>query len=72
MLISRRRRKRPFFAKFLTNASQSATLMREISRVPANRTVKVDSTTQLGVAGFATQARTAVPVPNIPANEYPS
>lgn len=54
------------FAKFLTNASQSATLMREISRVPANRTVKVDPRLNPGVAGFAAQARTAVPVPNIP------
>ncbi|MCB8988915.1 MAG: extracellular solute-binding protein, partial [Ardenticatenaceae bacterium] len=56
-------------AQFLTNASQSSTMMREIGRVPANRTVKVDPRLNPAVAGFAAQARTAVPVPNIPPME---
>jgi len=56
-------------AKFLTNANQSATLMREIGRVPANRTVKVDPRIYPAEAGFAAQARTAVAYPNLPQME---
>lgn len=53
-------------ATFLTNATQSTTLMREIGRVPANRAVQVDPRLHPAEAGFAAQARTAVPVPNLP------
>ncbi|MBE2200274.1 MAG: extracellular solute-binding protein [Anaerolinea sp.] len=53
-------------AAFLTNASQSTTLMREIGRVPANRTVQVDPRLHPAEAGFAAQARTAVAIPNLP------
>ncbi len=56
-------------AKFLTNANQSTTLMREIGRVPANRTVKVDPRIYPAEAGFAAQARTAVAFPNLPQME---
>lgn len=53
-------------AAFLTNATQSTTLMRELGRVPANRTVPVDPRLHPAEAGFAAQARTAVPVPHLP------
>lgn len=53
-------------AAFLTNANQSTMLLREIGRVPANRTVPVDLRLHPAEAGFAAQARTAVSIPNIP------
>lgn len=54
---------------FLTNATQATTLLREISRIPANRTVPVDSRLHPAEAGFAAQARTAVAVINVPQKE---
>jgi arabinogalactan oligomer / maltooligosaccharide transport system substrate-binding protein len=56
-------------AAYLTNASQSTTLLREISRIPANRNVSVDPRLHPAEAGFAAQARTAVPVPNLSQRE---
>ncbi len=53
-------------AAFLTNTTQSTTLMRELGRVPANRAVQVDPRLHPAEAGFAAQARTAVPVPHLP------
>ncbi len=51
-------------AQFLTNTTQSATLMRELSLVPANRQVRVDSRAFPVISGFIVQSRTAVPMPN--------
>ncbi|KAA3655678.1 MAG: extracellular solute-binding protein [Chloroflexi bacterium] len=56
-------------ADFLTNAEQNARLMRDTNRVPANRRVRVDQQTFPVIAGFAAQARTAVPVPQGPQME---
>jgi arabinogalactan oligomer / maltooligosaccharide transport system substrate-binding protein len=56
-------------ASFLTNNSQSTTLLREISRIPANRSVPVDSRLHPAEAGFAAQARTSVAVSNTPEME---
>jgi arabinogalactan oligomer / maltooligosaccharide transport system substrate-binding protein len=53
-------------ASFLTNPSQSTTFLREISRIPANRTVPVDSRLHPAEAGFSSQARTSVAVTNAP------
>lgn len=50
---------------FLTNAAQATTLLREISRIPANRTVPVDPRLHPAEAGFAAQARTAVAITNV-------
>lgn len=41
-------------------------LMREANRVPANQRVRVDMQAYPVMAAFATQARTAVPTPNLP------
>jgi maltose-binding protein MalE len=51
---------------FMTNPTQSTSLMRGINRVPANRTVPVDARLHPAVAGFAAQARTSVAVENLP------
>jgi maltose-binding protein MalE len=53
-------------AAFITNPSQSTTLMRETGRAPANRAVPVDARLYPVQAGFAAQARTAVAAPNLP------
>lgn len=53
-------------AKFLSNTEQSTVLMRETGRVPANQRVRVDARAFPVIAGFATQARTAVPPSNWP------
>lgn len=53
-------------ARFLANAEQNAVLMRETGRVPANRRVRVDANAFPAIAGFAAQARTAVPLTNLP------
>jgi len=53
-------------AAYLTNNNQATTLLREVSRVPANRTVTVDPRLHPAEAGFATQARTSVAVSNLP------
>ncbi len=51
--------------KFLTNAEQSATLMRKGRMVPANLRVRINPRLYPLIAGFSAQAATAVPVPNI-------
>lgn len=51
-------------ADFLTNQQQSIRFMRELDRVPANPTVRVDRRIYPNVNGFAQQARTAVVIPN--------
>ncbi len=53
-------------AQFVTNAEQSATLMRRVGQVPANVQVRINPRLNPVVNSFATQARTAVPVPNVP------
>ena len=53
-------------ARFLTNTEQNTVLMRETRRVPANQDVRVDPRAFPVMAGFATQARTAVPMSNWP------
>jgi len=53
-------------ARFMTNPEQSATLMRETGRVPANRHVRVDRRAFPAVSGFASQARTAIRPANLP------
>lgn len=50
-------------ATFITNAEQSARLMRSASLVPANNNVRINPRLNPLVAAFTTQARTAVPVP---------
>lgn len=52
-------------ADYLTNAEQSAQLMRQTDRVPANRRVRVDQQAFPIIAGFAAQARTAVATPQL-------
>lgn len=53
-------------ATFLTNAEQQSTLMRRTDFVPANSRVRVNNRLNPLVASFVTQARTAVPLPNVP------
>jgi len=53
------------FAKFLTNAEQQSTLMRETRLVPANNRVRVNSRLDPIVASFLAQARVSVPIRNI-------
>ena len=53
-------------SQFLTNAEQSATLVREVGLVPANRRVRVDRRAYPAVGGFVTQSYSAVSVPNTP------
>lgn len=56
-------------AKFLSNAQQNTVLMRELGRVPANQRVRVDPRVYPAIDGFATQARSAVPMSNLPQME---
>ena len=51
-------------ASFLVNQQQSIRFMRELDRVPANPSVKVDRRIYPNVNGFAQQAKTAVVLPN--------
>jgi maltose-binding protein MalE len=51
---------------FLTNAEQSATLMRRVRHVPANVQVRINARLNPNVAAVAAQARTAVPLRNVP------
>jgi len=51
-------------ARFLANPQQSTRFMRELSQVPANPQVSVDSRIYPTVSGFARQASTAVILPN--------
>jgi len=51
-------------ATFLVNQQQSIRFMRELDRVPANSSVKVDQRIYPVVNGFAQQAKTAVVIPN--------
>lgn len=51
-------------AIFLVNQQQSIRFMRELDRVPANPTVRVDQRIYPIVHGFAQQATTAVVIPN--------
>lgn len=53
-------------ATFITNAEQQTNLMREARRVPANVRVRVNARLNPVVNGFVAQARTAVPLPNLP------
>lgn len=56
-------------AQFLTNDEQSTALIRTRAIVPANRGVQPNARLYPGIAGFATQARTAVAIPNTDAME---
>ncbi len=51
-------------ALFLVNQQQSIHFMRDLNRVPANPTVRVDQRIYPFVNGFAQQARTSVVIPN--------
>jgi arabinogalactan oligomer / maltooligosaccharide transport system substrate-binding protein len=51
-------------ALFLANPQQSIRFLRELDRVPANPTVRVDSRLYPVSNGFSRQARTAVVLPN--------
>ncbi len=51
-------------AAFLVNQQQSIRFMRELGRVPANPSVRVDQRIYPIVNGFAQQAETAVVIPN--------
>ncbi len=51
-------------ARYLTNAQQSTTLMRDLGRVPANRNVNVDPRVYPLLSGFSAQSVTAVSLPN--------
>ncbi len=53
-------------AKFVTNAEQQSTLMRETRLIPANNRVRVNPRLNPLVAVFTAQARAAVPILNIP------
>lgn len=53
-------------AQFITNAEQSAALMRRLEIVPANRQVRVDPRAYPRVYGFSLQARSTVPQTNTP------
>ncbi|MEM7536732.1 MAG: extracellular solute-binding protein [Chloroflexota bacterium] len=53
-------------AQFITNAEQSSILMRQVQYVPANNRVRVNPRLHPIVASFVAQARTAVPLLNIP------
>ncbi len=56
---------------FLVNQQQSIRFMRELARVPANPTVRVDQRIYPLVYGFFVQARTAVVIPNeIPTDPF--
>ncbi len=51
-------------ARYLTNAQQNTTLMRDLGRVPANRNVNVDPRVYPMLSGFSAQSVTAVTLPN--------
>lgn len=51
-------------AGFLVNQQQSIRFLRELDRVPANPSVRVDQRIYPNVHGFAQQSRTAVVIPN--------
>lgn len=51
-------------ALFLVNQQQSIHFMRDLNRVPANPTVRVDQRIYPFVHGFAQQARTSLVIPN--------
>lgn len=51
-------------ATFLMNQQQGIRFMRELDRLPANPTIRVDGRVYPFVHGFAQQARTAVVLPN--------
>jgi len=53
-------------AKFVTNAEQQSTMMRETRLVPVNNRVRVNARLNPIVASFTAQARAAVPILNIP------
>lgn len=56
-------------ARFLANAEQSTTFMREAGHVPANTRVRVDARIHPAVAGFSVQGRSAIALPNLPQAE---
>lgn len=56
-------------AQFITNAEQQTTLMRKAAQIPANVHVKINARLNPAISAFATQARTAVPLPNTPKME---
>jgi maltose-binding protein MalE len=49
------------FALFLGAAEQQRRLMRELGRLPANAQVRIDSTLESTIGGFAAQSETAIP-----------
>jgi maltose-binding protein MalE len=51
-------------ANFLVNQQQGIRFLRELDRVPANPSVRVDVRVYPNVYGFAQQSRTAVVIPN--------
>jgi len=51
-------------ARFVTNDEQSRALIRTRNIVPANRRIQPNAQLYPGIAGFVTQSRTAVAVPN--------
>ncbi len=56
-------------ATFLTNAEQQSTLMRRTHLIPANNRVRINERLNPMIASFVAQARTAVPLPNLPQME---
>ncbi|MEZ4673464.1 MAG: extracellular solute-binding protein [Caldilineaceae bacterium] len=54
------------FTTFFTNAEQQSSLMRETQLIPANTRVRVNPRLDPIMASFTAQARTAVPLLNIP------
>jgi len=53
-------------ATFLTNAEQQSTLMRRTGFVPTNSRVRINARLNPLMASFVAQARTALPLPNVP------
>lgn len=56
-------------AKFMTNAEQSATFMRQTKQVPANENVRINSRLNPDTSSMAVQARNAIPLPNLAARD---
>lgn len=54
------------FTSFVTNVEQQSSMMRETHLIPVNARVRVNPRLNPVVAEFASQARTAVPLRNIP------
>ena len=52
-------------AQFLTNVEQQRVLARRSGRIPANAAVRIDPRLSPLVAGFVSQTRMAVPMPNL-------